>query len=102
MEEQALSVALKAMRKGQCIAILDLESKEVKIDLFFVATFIFPLSLRTQRTKARGELYISMVHEVAFTFDFLFIGEVPLPTHNCSSSSISNKLPSFPLFEVFA
>jgi 3,4-dihydroxy-2-butanone 4-phosphate synthase len=39
MEEQALSVALKAMRIGQCIAILDSESKEVKIDLFFVAAF---------------------------------------------------------------
>jgi 3,4-dihydroxy-2-butanone 4-phosphate synthase len=48
MEDQALSVAL-AIRKGKCIAILDSKSKEVKIDLFFLATFLFPLFLRSQR-----------------------------------------------------
>ncbi len=49
MEDQALSVALEAIRKGKCIAILDSKSKEVKIDLFFLATFLFPLFLRSQR-----------------------------------------------------
>jgi 3,4-dihydroxy-2-butanone 4-phosphate synthase len=35
MEEQALSAVLKALRKGQCILILDLESREAKTNLFF-------------------------------------------------------------------
>jgi 3,4-dihydroxy-2-butanone 4-phosphate synthase len=35
MEEQALSAALEALRKGQCIAIMDSKSREAKIDLFF-------------------------------------------------------------------
>jgi 3,4-dihydroxy-2-butanone 4-phosphate synthase len=43
MEEQALSVVLEAMKKGQCIAILDSESREVKTNLFFLAVFFFPL-----------------------------------------------------------
>jgi 3,4-dihydroxy-2-butanone 4-phosphate synthase len=38
MEEQALSAALEALRKGQCIAILDLKSKETKTNLFFPTT----------------------------------------------------------------
>jgi len=42
MEEKALSVVLEAMRKGQCIAILDLESREVKNNLFFLAVSFFP------------------------------------------------------------
>jgi 3,4-dihydroxy-2-butanone 4-phosphate synthase len=41
MEEQALSVVLKAMKKGQCIAILDSKSREAKTNLFFLATFFF-------------------------------------------------------------
>jgi 3,4-dihydroxy-2-butanone 4-phosphate synthase len=39
MEEQALSATLEALRKGQCIAILDSKSREAKIDLFFPTTF---------------------------------------------------------------
>jgi 3,4-dihydroxy-2-butanone 4-phosphate synthase len=35
MEEKALSAALEALRKGQCIAILDLESREAETNLFF-------------------------------------------------------------------
>jgi 3,4-dihydroxy-2-butanone 4-phosphate synthase len=35
MEEQALNATLEAVRKGECIAILDLESKEAKTHLFF-------------------------------------------------------------------
>jgi 3,4-dihydroxy-2-butanone 4-phosphate synthase len=41
MEEQALSAALEALRKGQCIAILDSKSREVETDLFFPTTFSF-------------------------------------------------------------
>jgi 3,4-dihydroxy-2-butanone 4-phosphate synthase len=43
MEEQALSATLKAFKKGQCIAILDSESKKAETDLFFPITFLFPL-----------------------------------------------------------
>jgi 3,4-dihydroxy-2-butanone 4-phosphate synthase len=39
MEEQDLNAALKALRKGQCIAILDLESKETKTNLLFPTFF---------------------------------------------------------------
>jgi 3,4-dihydroxy-2-butanone 4-phosphate synthase len=39
MEEQALSVPLKALKKGQCIAILDSKSWEVEIDLFFPTSY---------------------------------------------------------------
>ncbi|KAH9555773.1 hypothetical protein CY35_08G133400 [Sphagnum magellanicum] len=63
MEEQVLSVALKTLRKGKCIAILDLESKEAKSNLFFPTSLFFPFYLRTLRTEARGELYIFVAHE---------------------------------------
>jgi 3,4-dihydroxy-2-butanone 4-phosphate synthase len=43
MEEQALSVALETLRKGKCIAILDLESKEAKINLFSPTTSLSSL-----------------------------------------------------------
>jgi hypothetical protein len=80
MEEQTLSAVLEALKKGQCIAILDSKSKEAEIDLFFLAISFFPLSLRTLRTKARRELYIFVAHEVTCTFGFPFIGEVSI-TH---------------------
>jgi hypothetical protein len=95
MEEQTLSAVLEALRKVQCITILDLESKEVETNLFFPTTSPPPLSLRTLKTKARGELYIFVVHEIASTFGFPSLERYPLPTHN--SSFISSKLPSFPL-----
>jgi hypothetical protein len=74
MEEQAVSVVLEAMRKGWCIVILDSESREAEINFFF---FFF---LKTLKTKAWGEMYISMAPDVAFTSYFPFIGEVPI-TH---------------------
>jgi 3,4-dihydroxy-2-butanone 4-phosphate synthase len=76
MEEQVLSATLEALRKGQCIAILDSKSKKAKIDLFFPTTFLFPLSLKALKTKARGELYIFVAHEIVSTFGFPFIKEV--------------------------
>jgi len=78
MEEQALSAALKALRKGQCIRlrILDLESRDAKTNLFFPTTFLSPLFMKILNTKARGELYIFVVHEIASTFGFPFIGKV--------------------------
>jgi len=75
MEEETLSVVLKALRKGQCIAILDSKS-EVESDLFFLVASFSPLSMKTLKTKARMELYIFVVHEVICTFSFPFIGEV--------------------------
>jgi hypothetical protein len=76
MEEQTLNAILEALRKGQCIAILDSKSREAEIALFFLATSFSPLSLRTLRTKARKESYIFVAHEVTCTFGFPFIGEV--------------------------
>jgi 3,4-dihydroxy-2-butanone 4-phosphate synthase len=69
-------VALKALRKGQCIAILDLESKEVKTNLFFPIVSFSPFSLKTLRTKAGEELYIFVAHEITSTLGFPFIREV--------------------------
>jgi hypothetical protein len=80
MEEQTFSTTLKALGKGQCIAIQNLESKEVETDLFFPTISFSPFCLRTLRTKAGRELYISVAHEVAFTFGFPFIGKVSI-TH---------------------
>jgi 3,4-dihydroxy-2-butanone 4-phosphate synthase len=40
MEKQTLSAALEALRKGECIAILDSKSREVEIDIFFPTTFL--------------------------------------------------------------
>ncbi len=102
MEEQALH-ALKTLRKGKCIAILDSKSKEAKTNLFFRTTFLSPLFLKTLRIKARGELYIFVAHEVASTFSFIFIGEVSI-THPqfYFIFKISNTLPSFPLFKLLA
>jgi 3,4-dihydroxy-2-butanone 4-phosphate synthase len=79
MEEQALSVALEDLRKSQCTTILDLESGEAKTNLFFLVASLSLLSLRTLRTKARGELYIFVAHEIASTFGFPFIGEIHYP-----------------------
>jgi len=76
MEEQTLSVVLEALRKCQCIAILDSKSREAEIDLFFLVASFSPLSLKTLKTKARRELYIFVAHEVICTFGFPFIGEV--------------------------
>jgi 3,4-dihydroxy-2-butanone 4-phosphate synthase len=76
MEEQALDVTSKALRKGSCIVILDLESKKAKTSLFFPTTFLFPLYLKILRTEVGRELYIFMSHEVTSTFGFPFIGEV--------------------------
>jgi len=39
MEEQTFSATLKALGKGQCIAILNSESREVETDLFFPTLF---------------------------------------------------------------
>jgi 3,4-dihydroxy-2-butanone 4-phosphate synthase len=39
MEEQVLSATLKALMKGQCIAILDSKYREAKTNLFFPTTF---------------------------------------------------------------
>ncbi|CAK9210027.1 unnamed protein product [Sphagnum jensenii] len=81
MEEQALH-ALKTLRKGKCIAILNSKSKEAKTNLFFPTTSLSPLFLKTLRIKTRGELYIFLAHEVASTFSFIFIGETyPLLQH---------------------
>ncbi len=80
MEDKALSVALKAMRKGQCIVILDSKCREIETNLFFLVASIFPLFLRSLRIVAWREMYISMAHDVAFTFGFPFIREVPI-TH---------------------
>ncbi len=77
MEEQALSATLETLRKGKCIAILDLESKEAKINLFF-PTSLSPFYLKTLRIEAGRELYIFVVHEVASTFSFFFIREVSI------------------------
>jgi 3,4-dihydroxy-2-butanone 4-phosphate synthase len=76
MEEQALNAALEALRKGQCIPILDLKSSEVKINLLFPTASLYPLSLKTLRIKTRRELYVFVDHEIAFTFGFPFIGKV--------------------------
>ncbi len=78
MEKQTLSETLEAMRKGQCIAILD--SRKVEIDLFFPTISLFPLFLKTLKIEAWRELYIFVVHEVASTFGFPFIGEISI-TH---------------------
>jgi hypothetical protein len=50
MEKQTLSETLEAMRKGQCIAILD--SRKVEIDLFFPTISLFPLFLKTLKIEA--------------------------------------------------
>jgi hypothetical protein len=76
VEEQTLNAVLKALSKGQCIAILDSESREAEIDLFFLVTFFSPFSLRIIKTKVGRELYIYVAHEVTCTFGFPFIGEV--------------------------
>jgi len=52
MEEQALSVAFKTLRKSKRIAILDSKSKEAETDLFFPTTFFYPLYFRTLKTEA--------------------------------------------------
>ncbi len=41
MENQTLSATLEALKKGECIAILDSKSREVEIDIFFPTTFSF-------------------------------------------------------------
>jgi 3,4-dihydroxy-2-butanone 4-phosphate synthase len=51
MEEQALSVVLKAMRKVQCIEILDSESREAETNLFFLTTSFFPFFVKALRTE---------------------------------------------------
>ncbi len=73
MEEQALNVTLEALRKSQCVVILDLESKKAETNLFFPTTSFSPFSLRTLRTKIARELYIFVAHEIASTFGFPFI-----------------------------
>jgi 3,4-dihydroxy-2-butanone 4-phosphate synthase len=80
MDEQDLNATLEAVKKGQCIAILDSKSRKVEIDLFFPTTFLFLLSLKTLMIEARRELYIYVAHEVVSTFGFPFIGEVSI-TH---------------------
>jgi hypothetical protein len=80
MEEQTFSATLKALRKGQCIAILNSESKELETNLFFPTIFFSPFSLRTLRTKVGRELYISVAHEIACTFGCPFIGKISI-TH---------------------
>jgi 3,4-dihydroxy-2-butanone 4-phosphate synthase len=40
MEKQTLSATLEALRKGECIAILDSKSRKVEIDIFFPTTFL--------------------------------------------------------------
>jgi 3,4-dihydroxy-2-butanone 4-phosphate synthase len=82
MEEQALSVALKALRKGQCIAILDLESREAESNLFFLTTFISPLSMKTLRTKVGGWSYTSLwLMKSLLPLVSLSLERYPLPTH---------------------
>jgi 3,4-dihydroxy-2-butanone 4-phosphate synthase len=102
MEEQALSATFKTLRKSKCIAILDLDSKEAEIDLFFPTTSFSPISLKTLRIKARGEFYIFVVHQVAYTFNFLFIGKVSITHPQFLFLFYFNKLPSFPLFKLLA
>ncbi|CAM6033454.1 unnamed protein product [Sphagnum compactum] len=77
MEEQTFSATLEALRKGQCIAILNSESREVKTNLFFPTSFS-PLSLKTLRTKTKRELYISLAHEVPCAFGFPFIEKLDI------------------------
>jgi 3,4-dihydroxy-2-butanone 4-phosphate synthase len=81
MDEQALNATLEALRKGKWITIMDSESKKAKTNLLFPITFLFPLSLKTLKTKVGGELYISVAHEVTSTFGFPFIGELSI-THS--------------------
>ncbi|GJP55942.1 hypothetical protein CLOM_g14953 [Closterium sp. NIES-68] len=65
--------ALDALRAGQCVAILDDESREAETDLFFPASAIQPADLRRLRVDAGGELYIAVGHEVAETFGIPYI-----------------------------
>ncbi|KAH9535346.1 hypothetical protein CY35_17G047400 [Sphagnum magellanicum] len=55
--------------------MVNLESREAKTDLFFPTASLSPLSLITLRTKAGGEMYIFVAHEIASTCGFPFIGE---------------------------
>ncbi len=75
MEDQTFNAILEALRKGQCIAIPNSESREAKTNLFFRTSFS-PFSLRTLKTKTIRELYIFVAHEVACAFGFPFIGKV--------------------------
>ncbi|CAI7931569.1 unnamed protein product [Closterium sp. NIES-54] len=65
--------ALDALRAGQCVAILDDESREAETDLFFPASAVQPADLRRLRIDAGGELYIAVGYEVAETFGIPYI-----------------------------
>jgi hypothetical protein len=77
MEEQAMSATLETLSQIKCIAILYSKSKEAKTNLLF-PTFLFPFYLKTLKTKAWGELYMFVAHEVASTLSLFFIGEVSI------------------------
>eukprot|EP00897_Mesotaenium_endlicherianum_P008570 jgi/Mesen1/7741/ME000407S06966 len=72
---EQIEAALKCLRAGQCVAVLDDEDREGETDLFFPAAGLRPADLRQLRTQAGGELYISVGHEVATTFGIPYAGE---------------------------
>ncbi len=94
MDEQALS-SFKSLEERPMHYNFGLRIQGAKFDLFFLASFHSLISMKTLKTKTRGELYISMAHEVTSTFGFPFIGKIST-TH----LFISNKFPSFPLSEL--
>jgi len=59
MEDQALSVALKAMRKGQCIVILDSKCREIETNLFFLIAFFFSsFSKKSKDCSMKGNVHL--------------------------------------------
>lgn len=76
MLENQFERALESLKSGNCVAVLDAESREAETDLFFPAASLSPQNLRLLRNAAGGELYIAIGHEVASAFGLPFIGEV--------------------------
>lgn len=79
--------AVESLKSGNCVAVLDAESREAETDLFFPAESLSAKNLRLLRNAAGGELYISIGHEVADAFGLPFIGEV------LSDSQLSESYP---------
>ncbi len=101
MDEQALSVALEALRKGHYITILDSEFRGPKLTFSSQQVLSFLFLWELKKLKQEGSytsLWLMMSLLPLFSPSF---ERYPLPTHNSSSSFISNKFPSFPLFELF-
>ncbi|KAG0587456.1 hypothetical protein KC19_2G165300 [Ceratodon purpureus] len=87
--ESQWGAAVEALRRGECVAVLDGEDREGETDLFFPAASLSPASLRFLRTQAGGELYISVGHEVASAFGLPYIG------HVLGQSDVTAKFPVF-------